>query len=127
MSGSADRDEPTVVLGLERNLAGALAYSLTFISGLFFYVLADDEYVRFHATQSIVTFGGIFALVLLLELLGGVLGVLAPGTALPATFALLSSALGLFAFVLWIVLLVQAARGRRFRLPGIGRVVDQFI
>lgn len=115
------------MLGLGRNLAGALAYSLTFISGLFFYLLADDEYVRFHATQSILTFGGLFALVLLLELLGGVLDVLVPGTTFPAAFALLSSALGLFAFLLWVVLLVQAARGERFRLPGVGRVVDRFV
>lgn len=115
------------MFGLGSNLAGVLAYSLTFISGLFFYVLTDDEYVRFHAAQSIVTFGGIFALVFLLELGGGVVGLVVSGTAVSAAFTMLTSVLGFFAFCLWIVLLVQAARGKRVRLPVVERVVTQVV
>ncbi|MDR5672923.1 Tic20 family membrane protein [Halalkaliarchaeum sp. AArc-CO] len=126
----SDHPDParSTVLGLDRNLAGALAYSVTFLTGLVFYLVTDDEYVRFHAAQSVVAFGSVFALVLLFELLGALLGtVSALEAGVSAAVTLVSSALGLAAFVLWLLLMVKAGRGERFKLPLLGTVAERFV
>jgi uncharacterized membrane protein len=50
-------------IGLDENVAGALAYALGWITGIAF-LLAEPEnrFVRFHAAQSAVVFGALSAL-----------------------------------------------------------------
>lgn len=111
-------------LRLEPNLAGAFSYSLTFVSGIVFYYLADDEFVRFHAAQSIVAFGGLFTLNLLVSVIQGIMApVPGIGPTLSVVLGALSSALTLVAFCLWILLMVAAFRGRRFALPFVEGIV----
>ena len=50
-------------LGLDANLAGALAYALGWLSGLALYFTErENSFVRFHAIQSSVVFGALCAL-----------------------------------------------------------------
>jgi uncharacterized membrane protein len=119
---SAERpaaDGTETSLGFERNVGAALAYSVTFASGLLLYVLEDDEFVRFHAAQSVVVFGAAFGLALVLEVWQATLVV--SGAAGPGLLAGVSTVLGLVAVGLWILLMVQAYRGQRFALPLFGR------
>lgn len=111
------------VLGLDRNLAAGFSYSLTFASGIVFYHVADDEFVRFHAVQSVVVFGGLFTLLFVLSILEWFVAPL-PGAGV--VLGTLSSALTVLAFALWIVLMVTAFRGRRFALPFVDGVVEKF-
>jgi uncharacterized membrane protein len=123
-AGDGDGRNQTV-LGLDRNLAGAFSYSLTFVSGVVFYVLADDEFVRFHAAQSVVAFGGLFTLNLLVSFLQGATATTpGVGPALAAVLGGLSAVVTLVAFGLWILLMVTASRGRRVALPLVGGLVD---
>ena len=47
-------------LGLDRNIVALLAYVLGWVSGLIVILIEkEDEFVRFHAMQSIVTFGAL--------------------------------------------------------------------
>jgi uncharacterized membrane protein len=97
--------------GLEPNLAGVLCYLVGWISGLFFLALGKDGFVRFHALQSIVTFGALtvaFALILV-----------------PVIGWLLSYIVFLIAFILWIILMVKAAQGKRFKLPLAGSFAER--
>ena len=48
--------------GLPKNTAAALSYVLGPITGVLFYVLEKDPFVRFHAMQSIVVFVLLFVL-----------------------------------------------------------------
>src|SRR5580704_13063254 len=95
--------------GMAENVAGALCYVLGWVTGLIFYFIDKRPFVRFHAAQSIVTFGG-------LQLIGIVVGML-------FGISLLSGGLGLLwlvsilGFVLWILLMVKAYQGERYRLP----------
>ena len=109
-------------LGLDRNVAAALAYSLTFASGLLFYVLEDDAFVRFHAAQSVLVFGAAFGLALVLEVWQAalVLSGAAGGTGLRLLTGV-STVLGLVTVGLWTLLMVQAYRGERFAVPLFGR------
>ena len=67
-------------LGLDANLAAALSYLLGFVSGIIVLVLEkDNRFVRFHALQSVLAFGGITLLWVLLNavpILGFLFGVL---------------------------------------------------
>jgi uncharacterized membrane protein len=94
-------------------VAAALAYSCGPITGaLFLMVEKDDRFVRFHAAQSLVTFGGIALLQMLMRSLP-VLHWFAGGPLLFATA------------VLWVVLIVKAFLGERFKVPYIGDFVER--
>ena len=107
--------------GLEPNVAGLLCYALGWISGLVFFLIEEkDEFVRFHAMQSIIFFGAVTAVQIVLGFLQwipGPVGVL---------FTVLMSLLGLFAFVMWIVLMVKAYQGQRYKLPVVGSQAEKY-
>jgi len=97
-------------LGMEENIAGLLCYVLGFITGIVFLLLEkENTFVRFHAIQSIITFGGFFIVNLFLSLipfLGWVLGLL----------------VSLLSIVVWIICMIKAYQGEMFKLPVIGEI-----
>lgn len=98
--------------GLDRNVAGLLCYVLGFVTGIIFFVIEKDKYVRFHALQSIFTFGTLFILnyvLLAIPIIGWIGNILlAPLT-----------------FILWIVLMVKAYQGETFKLPVFGELAEK--
>ena len=96
--------------GLQENIAGLLCYFLGFITGILFLFLDKRPFVRFHAAQSVVVFGGLF-------LIRVVLGFAFVGTGYYAFWGLFSMLIGLVTLVLWIVLMVTAYQGKRFEVP----------
>jgi uncharacterized membrane protein len=98
--------------GLEQNVAGALAYLVGPITGIVLLIVEkDNKFVRFHAMQSTLTFGGLFVLwiVLTISVFGLVL--------LPL--------LGLLLLVLWILLMVKAFGGEMYKLPWVGDIAEK--
>ena len=118
-------DEATTTLGLPANLAGAMSYSLTFVTGLAFYLLEEDEFVRFHAAQSTITFGGLFSVSLLFSLLEPFVAAVSGTVA--AVLSATAFVVAVVAVGLWIGLMFSAYRGRRTAVPVVGRVVDGYI
>jgi uncharacterized membrane protein len=110
--------------GLDPNFAAALAYLAGPFSGiLILLVERANEYVRFHAWQSIVGLGG-------LGLLSAGLLVLSFLTLLlsPLVFTLmywLAYVLGIVWVGLWIVCLVKAFTGDRWMMPVAGRHAER--
>ena len=105
--------------GLTENIAGLLCYVLGWISGLVFLLIEqDNKFVRFHAVQSIVTFGSITIVSIALSILGLIpyLGVV---------FDIANWIIGALAFVLWIVLMVKAAQGTKYKLPWAGEFAEK--
>ena len=105
--------------GLAENVAGLLCYVLGWISGIVFLIIEpENRFVRFHAMQSIVTFGGITVISIALSILGLIpfIGVL---------FDILGYIVGLIAFVLWIVLMVKAYQGMKYKLPWAGDFAEK--
>ncbi len=100
--------------GLQPNVAALLSYVLGWITGLIFLVLENNkEYVRFHAMQSIVVFGAITVVDIVLRFI-------------PVVGGILSWIIGALAFVLWIVLMVKAYQGQRFKLPVAGDIAEAY-
>jgi uncharacterized membrane protein len=101
---------------MSENVAGLLCYIVGWVTGIIFFLIDKRPYVRFHAAQSIVVFGGLHILSIVLGMAFGV-SVFATGLAgFSATWALLGL-INLVAIVLWILLMIKAYQGERFRVP----------
>jgi len=105
------------------SFAGILCYALCWFTGLFFLIFEQrNRYVRFHALQSLIFFGGINMLDIAL------LSVVRHHVPLLSAFAILSFLfVNFFAFVCWIIAMIHASRGTYFRLPVVGWFVARYI
>jgi len=103
--------------GIEPNIAGLLCYVLGWLTGLIFFLIEEkDEFVRFHAMQSIIVFGAItvvsivFGILFIVPFLGPILG----------------GFLWVASVALWIILMVKAYQGERFKLPIAGDLAEKY-
>lgn len=97
--------------GLPRNTAGALCYVLGWVTGIVFLLVEkEDKFVRFHAMQSVVTFG-----------------ILTVASFTPVIGWILSPLIMIVGFVLWLVLMVKAYQGEEFELPVVGKLARQWL
>jgi len=109
--------------GLAENVAGLLCYVLGWLTGIIFLLIDKRPFVRFHAAQSIVVFGGLTVIRIALLFLNGVVG----GGFLSWGFVgLISLLVGLVTLVLWILLMVKAYQHETFRLPVAAGIADGF-
>ena len=131
----ADHGESQSVAGdLEPNVAAALSYLLGFVTGLiFFLVEEDDEFVRFHAAQSMVVFGGLFVLYIILNFVSGFFTTMAFGTVgftfgfVALIFSLIWLVLALGGLGLWIYLMVTAYQGDRTEIPIAAGIAEDLV
>ncbi len=99
--------------GLAENVAGLLCYVLGWISGLVFVLIEkENKFVRFHAIQSIYVFG---VLTIASIILGWV----------PFIGAVIAWLISVFGLVLWIILMIRAYQGTRFKLPWAGDFAEK--
>jgi len=121
--------ESNVVWDLDENVAGALTYVFGFITGLIFYLIEEEnEFVRFHAAQSILVFGGLALLGFALSAIQVTLDFIPfVGWIFALGAGLFSALLAPLAFVLWIVLIVKAYQGDRFELPVLGGIAADYV
>ncbi len=98
-----------------RNLVAAISYALGFVTGIVILLVEkDDKFIRFHAMQSTVFTGSLFALNLVLGLLLSRLGI----------FSFLSTISGL---IIWLIIVyvcfisfIKAYKGKVHKLPFAG-------
>ena len=103
----------TATEGMGENVAGMLCYVLGWITGIIFLLVDKRPFVKFHAAQSIVVFGGLNAIHFVLRF---------------THFFLFSlgfhALLGLVGLVLWIVLMIKAFQHEMFRVPIAADIAD---
>ena len=107
--------------GLQENVAGLLAYVLGWVTGLVFFLIDKRPFVRFHAMQSMIAFGALFVLQYVFVWggwFGGIFGF--------ALMSMVGMLIGLLALVCWILCMVKAYQGQRFKLPVIGDMAEKF-
>jgi len=98
---------------LDENVAGLLCYVLGWISGLVFFLIEKrNKFVRFHALQSIIVFG-------VLTLASIVIGWI------PVIGLVINSLIWVLAIVLWILLMIKAYQGEKFKLPWAGNLAEK--
>lgn len=96
--------------GLPKNTAAALSYVLGWLTGIVFLLIEKDPFVRFHAMQSVVTFG-----------------ILTIASFVPIIGWILSPLIMIAGFVLWLVLIYKAYQGQEFELPVVGKMARKWL
>jgi uncharacterized membrane protein len=106
--------------GLAENVAGLLCYAVGFVTGIVFFLIDKRPFVKFHAAQSIVVFGGLFVIQIGLSFMAALIqGIIGYGLA-----GLLHLAVGLVGFILWILLMIKAYQHETFRVPIAAGIAD---
>jgi uncharacterized membrane protein len=101
--------------GLDQNIAGALTYALGWITGAIFLLTEPtNKFVRFHALQSLIVFGGLSLVWFIAASSIPIIGLVIALVILPP--------LSVF---LWLLLMFKAYQGDRFKLPFAGEIADQ--
>jgi uncharacterized membrane protein len=101
-------------IGLEENVAGLLCYVLGWVSGIVFLILEPkNNFVRYHAIQSIIVFG---AIGIAMAIFGWI----------PIAGTIINALLGILAFILWIILMLKAYRGTKHKLPVSGELAEKW-
>ncbi len=100
--------------GLPAHIAAVLCYLLGWISGLVFYLIEkESDFVRFHATQAIITFGALTVFGIVIQVL-------------PFLGQLIGGLLSVLWLALWITLMIKAALKERFKLPYVGDLAEDY-
>ncbi len=109
-------------MGMAQNTAAGLSYLVGWVTGLiFFFMEKQNRFVRFHAMQSILFFGGAAVLGVVLQIIAGA-GVV--GLSLAATC--IGGLLTIVVIAGWIILMINGFQGKYFKLPVIGDYAERY-
>jgi uncharacterized membrane protein len=103
--------------GMAENIAGLLCYVLGWVTGIIFFLIDKRPFVRFHAAQSIVVFGGLHVINIVIGVMFGAGFMMMGGWSGFGLGWALYSIISLISFVLWILLMVKAYQGEKFQVP----------
>jgi uncharacterized membrane protein len=112
--------------GMAENVAGLLCYVLGWVTGIIFFLIDKRPYVRFHAAQSIVVFGGLHFINIVVGIMFGTGFMMMGGRGGFGLVFALYSLINLVAFVLWIVLMMKAYQGEKFEVPVAAGIAQSF-
>jgi uncharacterized membrane protein len=105
--------------GLAPNIASLLCYICAPITGIVFLLIEkENKDVRFHAWQALVFGVAYIVVIILLEILAFIMGMIA--SVLGIIIGFFIPIVMLAAFIIWIVCLVKAYQGERWKIPVIG-------
>ncbi len=109
------RTSPESTISLTPNIAGLLCYLGIWVTGIIFFILEQkNRWVRFHAAQSIVVFGG-------LGILNAILGWI------PFLGLFFTAIIWIFGFILWLILMYRAYHGEYYKLPLAGDIAEMMV
>ncbi|MCJ7669531.1 MAG: zinc-ribbon domain-containing protein [Dehalococcoidia bacterium] len=117
LTEGAAKPEAESSTGMSANTAGLLCYLATWITGIIFAVLEKKStFVKFHAWQSIMTFGVLTVVQIILSIISAIAAfTFSPGL---SVFALvLSVIVGVITVGLWIALMILAYQGKMWKVP----------
>ena len=112
--------------GMSANVAGLLCYVAHWITGIIFVVLEKkSKFVKFHAWQSIMTFGVLFVAWLVLSPLLGTIAVLTFSPGLIIFAGVMNVILWVLMVGLWIALMILAYQGKMWKVPWVGNWAEK--
>lgn len=118
--------------GLDENVAAALSYVFGWVTGIvMFLVESDNEHVRFHAAQSIVVFGGLMVLSIVVGFFSTGLAFMTGGgivsTLISMIIGLVSFVIWIAVLVLWVYLIARTYQGKDPRVPVAAGIAEDFV
>jgi uncharacterized membrane protein len=114
---------PAQSAGMEENVASALCYSLTLLTGILFLVLEPynkNKTIRFHAFQAIFFWAACVAVLIVLTILSMSMAFVGL-----FVFSFLHMIAYLGFFVVWALLIYKAYNREKFVLPIIGPIAEK--
>ena len=109
-TGSSGGESST---GMSANIAGLLCYVAVWVTGIVFVLLEKKStFVKFHAWQSIMTFGVLTVANLILMFI-------------PVVGWILSIIIRIIMLVLWIILMIKAGQGKMWKVPWAGNWAEK--
>lgn len=103
------------VLGIDENVEALLCYVLGWLTGIVFLLIEKENlFVRFHAMQSLVVFLALF----ILSLVVGWVPLIGP---------LISIIILPVGLILWVLMMVKAFQGEKYKLPWAGDFAENQI
>ncbi len=99
---------------MSRQTGSFLAYVLGWLTGIVMLFVGQDPEVKFNAAQSVVFFGGLTVINIILDFV--------------PVIHYFTFLIGIFGFVCWIILLVRVSQngGNRVQVPVLGTLVAQY-
>lgn len=115
-------------LGLNERVERVLAYAFFWVSGIFLFIFEKNRNVRWHAAQSMVTFGGISLLMFVVSMLEKTLAwIPLLGTLTSLGLNLFSDILFWAMIILWGWLMFMAWHRPDYSLPYVSNWVRYFL
>lgn len=100
-----------------RNLVAAVSYFLLFITGIVILLVEnEDKFVRFHAMQSTVVFGGLFIASIIFNVLLSPIELLA---------TLINTIIWIAILIIWLTSMIKAYQGQMFKWPVAGDFAEK--
>jgi uncharacterized membrane protein len=112
--------------GMAENVAAFLCYLVGWVTGIIFFLIDKRPFVRFHAAQSIVVFGGLHILNIVIGIIFGAGFMMMGGFGAFGFGWALYSLISLVAFILWILLMVKAYQHEKFEVPIAAGIAKSF-
>lgn len=122
--------------GLDENVAGALSYLVGFVTGLIFFLIEkENDFVRFHAAQSMAFSGLFFVAYIVLSIVGTIITTVMfsttstffIGSIVSMVFGLIWLILALGGLATWLYLLVSSYQGKTPRVPIAAGIADKLV
>jgi uncharacterized membrane protein len=111
--------------GVSPNALAAIAYLAWWVTGAVVLALErDSAYVRFHAWQSVLALGSLFALGLVC-FVGAFLALSSSAGGFTAMLWLAAAIWGA-GLVVWVLCLIKAWTGKRWKLPVAGAIAERY-
>ncbi len=125
-SGSGGGSAAAGTSGLEENVAGLLAYVLGWLTGIIFFVIDKRPFVKFHAAQSMVVFGALFIISIVLNMFLGMSWMAGSAVGMMGTMVhfLFGTLVWLLSLVIWVLCMVKAYQHERYKLPFLGDIAE---
>lgn len=114
---------PTTSSGLQPGVIGLLCYILGLVTGIIFLVIDPynkDRFIRFHAFQAIFLHVTWIALYIIL----GIFDVILPW-GFDLIVSILRGVVTIGGLALWILVMVKAYNGEKYKIPVIGDIAEQ--
>jgi len=124
--GAVAQTTPSTQSGMSENVAGLLCYLLGWVTGIIFFLIDKRPFVRFHAAQSIVVFGGLHAINIMVGIVFGAGMMFRGGFGAFGMGAALYGLISLLGLILWILLMVKAYQHEKFEVPVAAGIAKSF-
>ena len=115
--------------GMDTKTGAIIAYVLWWITGLImFFVGQGNRNIRYHGAQSLIFFGGITVVNIVINIINSIISAATGSLSLSVILSLITFVIWLFGVVVWIICLVRAVQGNgeRFQIPLVGGFVTPY-